>query len=120
MAHEQVRLDHSLTLLTSSSASSPISLQLSETEKGAALDCDEHVFRDWVWGKEEDDLLRQFSESMLPDRIETLVQFGVGAGRLAVDVHRSRRPASTYALDWNPLPLWAAAQLLRGETLGRS
>jgi SAM-dependent methyltransferase len=93
--------------------------QLLEHDKRALLECDEHVFRDWVWGHEEVERLRLFSERMLPKQIGNLAIYGVGAARLAVDVHRSLRPERTFALDINPLPLWVAARLLRGETVER-
>lgn len=99
--------------------SSNLPIQLLEADKQAVIECDEHVFRDWVWGQEEVDRLRAFAERMVPERIDTLAVYGVGAGRLAVDVHRSLRPSRTFALDWSPLALWAAARLLRGEALER-
>jgi hypothetical protein len=42
---------------------------------------------------------------------------GVGAGRLAYDLHQRRRPPTLVAADLNPLFLLAAQRLLAGETL---
>ena len=44
----------------------------------------------------------------------TVVVLGAGAGRLAVDLHRTLRPAVVVALDINPLPLLVAAELVAG------
>ena len=83
----------------------------------ALLDCYENIFRDWAWGTAEIDRVRALVEPAFPDAVGTLAVYGAGAGRLAVDVHRSRRPARTYALDVGPLPLLVADALLRGETV---
>jgi len=83
----------------------------------ALLECYENIFRDWGWGSAEIDRVRALIEPAFPDRVGTLAIYGAGAGRLAVDVHRSRKPERTYALDVNPLPLMVADALLRGETV---
>jgi hypothetical protein len=83
----------------------------------ALLDCYENIFRDWAWGTVEIDRVRAVIEPAFPDSVGTLAIYGAGAGRLAVDVHRSRKPKRTYALDVNPLPLLVADALLRGETV---
>jgi SAM-dependent methyltransferase/uncharacterized protein YbaR (Trm112 family) len=83
----------------------------------------ENLFRDWVWGRAESDaaldLVRRLLGAPREDEPEgtfagTVVVLGAGAGRLAVDLHRTLRPAVVVALDINPLPLLVAAELVAG------
>jgi hypothetical protein len=83
----------------------------------ALLECYENIFRDWAWGAKEIDRARALVEPALADAMNTLAVYGAGAGRLAVDLHRSRRPKRTFAIDVNPLPFLAADALVRGETV---
>lgn len=119
LAHERIRiLDFRRLLEPPCRAGNPIPpMHGADVDTRAVVECDENVFRDWVWGKSEVDDTRTFAERLFPERPETLALYGVGAARLAVDMHRSLRPTETYAFDHNPLPLWAAWRLLRGETL---
>jgi hypothetical protein len=43
--------------------------------------------------------------------------YGAGAGRFALELHRELAPQWTFALDQNPVPMWLANRLLRGEVL---
>jgi SAM-dependent methyltransferase len=63
------------------------------------------------------DQLRALVEPALSQAAGAIAIYGAGAGRLAVDIHESRRPHRTYALDTNPLPLIVADALTRGETV---
>ena len=81
------------------------------------LECYENVFRDWVWGQREGELMRAIVVDLFPEKPGTLAVYGAGAGRLAADVHRTLAPGATFAFDINPLPLLIAARLLRGEEL---
>jgi hypothetical protein len=83
----------------------------------AILECYEHVFRDWVWGQPELEVLRSLLEPLVPKGLGRVAVFGAGAGRLAVDVHQTFEPARTFALDVNPLPFLIADKLLGGETV---
>ncbi len=81
----------------------------------------ENLFRDWVWGGAESDaaldLVRRLlggSREIGDEPLGTVAIFGTGAGRLAVDVHRTLHPAALVALDINPLPLLVAAELAAG------
>lgn len=87
------------------------------------LEMYETVFRDWSWGEPESAralaLVEQLASAAASHegkngrvRLGRLAVFGAGACRLAVDVHRTLRPAATYALDLNPLPLLLAGRLL--------
>jgi uncharacterized protein YbaR (Trm112 family) len=79
------------------------------------LECYENVFRDWVWGDPESDILRAIVVDLFASAPRSLAIYGAGAGRLAYDVHRTLTPRQTFAFDINPLPLSVAARLLDGE-----
>jgi hypothetical protein len=81
------------------------------------LEFSENLFRDWVWGDKEAELTRALAARLLPEEPGRLAVYGAGAGRLALDLHRSLRPTATWALDLNPLPLLVAERLLRGEVV---
>jgi hypothetical protein len=88
-------------------------------ESGAQnlLELEENVFRDWAWGQAEVDATRAIVTRLVREPLGRLAAYGVGAARLAVDVHQALAPAETWAIDLNPLPLLVAARLLRGETV---
>jgi hypothetical protein len=89
-------------------------------EGGAAdslLRFEENVFRDWAWGQAEVAATRAIVERLAREPPGRMAAYGVGAGRLAVDLHESLGAAETWALDVNPFPLLVAARLLRGETV---
>src|SRR5262249_17937117 len=92
-------------------------LRHEEREKLSIMECYEHIFRDWAWGAREVDQLRALVEPALPDDAGAIAVYGAGAGRLAADIHESRRPRRTYALDINPLPLLVASALTIGDTV---
>ena len=83
----------------------------------AVLECYENVFRDWVWGQEENALTLDFLKPLIPAGAGRIGVYGAGAGRLAVDVHQHCGPGTTFALDVNPLPFLIANRMLSGETL---
>jgi hypothetical protein len=85
--------------------------------EAAILECYEHVFRDWVWGGPECEAALGFVAPLVPEGVGRIAVYGAGAGRLAVDLHQSRTPGKTYALDINPLPFLIASRLLAGEPL---
>jgi uncharacterized protein YbaR (Trm112 family) len=77
-----------------------------------------NLHRDWCWGEAENEasyrLLNQALGVSAPGRTLLL---GVGAGRLAYDLHQRRRPQTLVAADLNPLFLLAAQRLLAGESI---
>jgi uncharacterized protein YbaR (Trm112 family) len=77
-----------------------------------------NLHRDWCWGEAENEasfrLLDQALGGSAPGRTLLL---GVGAGRLAYDLHQRRRPQTLIAADLNPLFLLAARRLLAGESI---
>jgi hypothetical protein len=85
----------------------------------AVLEHYENLFRDWAWGEAEVARARELVERAWPGPAppRRLAVYGAGAGRLAAEVHRALAAGYTFALDLNPLPLLAAAALLRGERL---
>lgn len=83
----------------------------------AILECYEHLFRDWAWGKRECELTLGFVAPLLPENLPRIAVLGAGTGRLAADLHQSRTPARTFALDVNPLPFLVTGRLLAGETV---
>ncbi len=77
-----------------------------------------NLHRDWSWGEAENEAAYSCVDHALganpPGRTLLL---GVGAGRLAYDLHARRRPETLLAADLNPLLLLAAWQLYAGETV---
>ena len=80
-----------------------------------------NVHRDWAWGKEENDaslaaITTVLERSGKTDTGDSIV-LGAGAGRLAYDLHQEHAGGRTVAVDFNPLLLLIAGQVVRGETL---
>jgi SAM-dependent methyltransferase len=76
-----------------------------------------NVHRDWCWGGIENEagvaqITRVLDAPLAGQRVLVL---GAGAGRLAYDLHRRERPALTVALDFNPLLLFVAREVLEGR-----
>lgn len=77
-----------------------------------------NLHRDWCWGDAENEAgFRLVDEALGPAPPGRTLLLGVGAGRLAYDLHRRRKPPVLLAADINPLFLLAASRLLAGETL---
>jgi SAM-dependent methyltransferase len=80
-----------------------------------------NIFRDWAWDNGENDAQLEAVARVLDadprDAIGSVLTLGAGAGRLAYDLHRRYTPASSVALDMNPLLLQIASRVIRGETL---
>lgn len=82
-----------------------------------------NAHRDWCWGERENTAsieqlkavlkAADVSESGLGDT----VVLGAGAARLAYDFHQDLGPASTVAVDFNPLLMFIARDVVRGERL---
>jgi uncharacterized protein YbaR (Trm112 family) len=78
-----------------------------------------NVHRDWAWGGTENDASLAQIRSVLPkDAVlgKVLVP-GAGACRLAYDLHMQLHAESTVAVDFNPLLLLIAKQMVSGEQL---
>jgi len=77
-----------------------------------------NLHRDWCWGEAENEATyRLFDDALSAAPPGRMLLLGVGAGRLAYDLHRRLRPALLVAADLNPLFLLAASRLYAGETL---
>lgn len=75
-----------------------------------------NVHRDWAWGDEENAVSAAIVDGLLADAApRRVLVLGSGAGRLAYDLHRRRTPATTVALDFNPLLVLLADRVTRGE-----
>jgi hypothetical protein len=88
-----------------------------ESGDNPVLAFSENLFRDWAWGDKEAEVSRVLVARLIDEPVGRLAVYGAGAGRLAVDVHRSLRPTETWALDMNPLPLLVAEKLIHGESV---
>ncbi len=77
-----------------------------------------NLHRDWCWGEAENEAAYRLVDAALgvagPGRTLLL---GLGAGRLAYDLHVRRRPELLLAADINPLLMLAARRLFAGESL---
>ena len=82
------------------------------------LSYESNLYRDWVWGNEENDLslsiLTKHLGEVSPEKILVL---GAGACRLAFDIHNHIKPNLTIANDINPLLMFAAQTILDGKPL---
>jgi SAM-dependent methyltransferase len=83
----------------------------------AVLESYENIFRDWVWGQEECDLVVSLLSALVPEEPGRVAVYGPGAGRVAADLHRRCGSRVTVALDVNPLPLLVADKIVSGETV---
>jgi hypothetical protein len=78
-----------------------------------------NLHRDWAWGNAENEASVALIRSAAADHANwgsTLV-LGAGSGRLAYDVHMQCAPRLTVAVDFNPLLLFVARDVTRGDSL---
>lgn len=78
-----------------------------------------NLHRDWSWGQEENEASFNQVRHVLNGNVDlgdTLV-LGAGACRLAYDLHMKCRARATIAMDFNPLLLLVAKQVMRGEKM---
>jgi SAM-dependent methyltransferase len=75
----------------------------------------EHLFRDWVWGDDENARTLGLITPLIPNPCPRLAVFGAGTGRLAIELARRGHAEQIYAFDLNPLPFLVADRLLSGE-----
>ena len=75
-----------------------------------------NVHRDWAWGEEENVASLEQIRAVTGTDFnfgKTLV-LGAGAGRLAYDIHMQLGPEVSVAMDFNPLLLFAAKNVMSG------
>ena len=78
-----------------------------------------NVHRDWSWGEAENQAALEQLSSVLggdPDLGDTLVA-GAGACRLPYDLHMQLGPRRTVAIDFNPLLLLIAGNVMNGKPM---
>lgn len=77
-----------------------------------------NIFRDWAWDNGENEALLDAIDSVLiPEQREALgavLTLGAGACRLPFDLHRRYAPALSVVLDFNPLLIHIACQVIHG------
>ena len=78
-----------------------------------------NVHRDWSWGDEENAASMKQVRSVLHESADlgNALVLGAGACRLAYDLHMQMDGAVTVAMDFNPLLLLIARQVMQGDTL---
>ena len=78
-----------------------------------------NIHRDWAWGDEENKASLKQIRSVLHDHVDlgSVLVLGSGAGRLAFDIHRNMHCTLTVAMDLNPLLMFVANTMARGEQL---
>jgi uncharacterized protein YbaR (Trm112 family) len=77
-----------------------------------------NLHRDWCWGEAENEAAFRLMDGALGTvALGRTLLLGVGAGRLAYDLHQRRQPQALVAADLNPLFLIAAQRLLAGEAV---
>jgi hypothetical protein len=81
------------------------------------IEYSEHLFRDYVWGRAEVESALDLVRRLASGPLGKTAVYGVGTGRLALDVQRELGAERTYGFDIHPLPLLVAARLLRGEAV---
>ena len=78
-----------------------------------------NVHRDWSWGDEENQASMKQIRAVLHENAElgNVLVLGAGAGRLAYDIHMQFDCSSTVALDFNPMLMFVANSVVRGDAL---
>lgn len=107
-------------VVTAKVASKPIYDALSDRAPNTQnlLSYEANLYRDWVWGNEENEISCRFITEILEDNaIGNMLVVGAGACRLAYDLHLALNPTMTIANDINPLLLFSAQDILFGDGL---
>ncbi|MGI9302382.1 MAG: class I SAM-dependent methyltransferase [Gammaproteobacteria bacterium] len=82
-----------------------------------------NIFRDWAWDNGENEAALEAVDGVLAPALANgdgpgkTLTLGGGACRLPYDIHRRYAPALSVALDFNPLLLLVAAEMIRGRQL---
>jgi len=75
-----------------------------------------NLHRDWSWGAAENEASFELVKEANGQRpLGTMLVLGAGGCRLAYDLHQRCAAEATYALDVNPLLLFAARRILAGQ-----
>ena len=78
-----------------------------------------NVFRDWCWGKEENEKTLELYLEVIPKGFQpsSMVALGSGAGRLPLDLHVALNAQTSLLIDINPFFQLAAREVLAGSEL---
>lgn len=76
-----------------------------------------NLFRDWVWGEEENKASLETIRNLEPKAGETSLVLGSGWGKLAYDFHQEWQPKQTVAVDLNPLCCLLAKEVCAGKVV---
>lgn len=80
-----------------------------------------NVFRDWAWDNDENEAQLAAVEKVLAassgQPIGSVLTLGAGACRLPYDLHRRYAPDLSVVLDFNPLLLLIASEVVQGRKL---
>jgi len=106
-------------LVPKETAGAPQHLPGADPRSGEApvIEYTEHLFRDYSWGAAEADSALGVVKRLASQPLGKTAVYGVGTGRLALDVQRELGAELTLGFDIHPLPLLVAARLFRGETV---
>jgi hypothetical protein len=77
----------------------------------------ENLFRDFVWGRAEAAATLELVRRLAPGPLGKTAVYGVGTGRLALDIQQLLDAERTFGFDLNPLPLLVTSRLLSGDTI---
>lgn len=76
----------------------------------------DNVFRDWVWGDQENQTAFEIVSSLMGDsRGGDMLVLGAGACRLPIDLHQAGLGQTTIAADINPLLFLICQKLIAGR-----
>lgn len=92
---------------------------LENSQKSMMLINYDYLFRDWIWGHQENRNALQKIVDILPDGFKPnrILVLGSGAGRLAYDLYETLQPKTISLVDMNPLLMMAAQKIISGEEI---
>jgi hypothetical protein len=77
----------------------------------------ENLFRDFVWGQAEAADTLELVRRLAPRGLGKTAVYGVGTGRLAIDIQQQLDAECTFGFDLNPFPLLVTSRLLDGDAI---
>lgn len=107
-------------ILSAKVASKPVYDALSDRAPHTQnlLSYEANLYRDWIWGDEENQVSCEIVMKQIANlKPAKLLVLGAGSSRLAHDIHSKLDNTLTIANDINPLLLFAANQILSGNSL---
>ncbi len=117
---EQERLVENLLQPLQPGAASPLLQALTQGRVPfdfSLVNYETNLFRDWVWGEEENQASIDTLRSLEPKGGGELLVLGSGWGKLAYDFHEEWQPNHTVAVDLNPFCAIVAKDICSGKTV---